>query len=405
MHEAEAEIGRFIAMLDEAFRCAGAAGGLPAELKAAVLATPRHRFVHRFRLPREDVLNDFDAEPARHLAAIYSDQVLVHVDDAGEALASTNSQPSYILSLLDMLKLQPGHRVLEIGAGSGWLVALMAHLVGPQGHVTGVEILADLAALSRLDLAALGLANVTIHAGDGTHGCAAGAPYDRVIITAATWDVPVALLDQVAEGGLLVIPIAQRGGDCQVTLLRRTGNHLRAERSVLGFFVDLVGATQQDSRARVTLDSLPLWQDVGGAPCLRHPFWLGAAEEDRPGAAALQFRAFLRRTESGFALFGRQDDPSWPGFGLIDEAARSLAVCHAGEVLGYGTPSAARGLARAFERWAQSGLPGQSAFDLEIVRAAAAPAPSDGVWIEPRGESTLVWRLQASSEAWRMLLR
>jgi len=87
---------RFIAMLDDAFRHYGSPEGLPPRLQDAVAATPRHRFVHRFRLG-DGPLQDLDAEPDQTLPAIYSDQVMRHVDAAGELLPSSNSQPSYVL--------------------------------------------------------------------------------------------------------------------------------------------------------------------------------------------------------------------------------------------------------------------------------------------------------------------
>ncbi len=208
---------RFLTMLDAAFNGYGVPDGLPARLRAAVTATPRHRFVHRFRIG-DGPLRDNDEDPAQNLSDVYSDAVMRHVDGMGEPLPSSNSQPSYVMFLLHLLGLRDGQAVLEIGSGSGWLAAIMARLVGPQGRVTGVELIDELAGQSRADLDALGLPNVEIIAGDGTRGHAARAPYDAAIITAATWDVPVALLDQVVEGGRMLIPVELRSGDgCDVT--------------------------------------------------------------------------------------------------------------------------------------------------------------------------------------------
>ena len=146
-------LARFLDMLDSAFRRYGVPDGLPERFRDAVAATPRHMFVHRFRLsggPTRDridegALRDNDADPVGQLADIYSDAVMIHVDAAGVQLPSTNSQPSYVLWLLDLLDLRPGQRVLEIGSGSGWLAAVMARLVGKNGHVTGMEIIPELA--------------------------------------------------------------------------------------------------------------------------------------------------------------------------------------------------------------------------------------------------------------------
>ncbi len=273
-------MARFLDTLDAAFRGYGVPHGLPPLYRDAVIATPRHRFVHRFRIG-DGPLRDIDVDPAQNLPDIYSDAVMQHVDAKGDLLPSSNSQPSYVLFLLHLLGLEQGQAALEIGSGSGWLAAIMAYLVGPEGKVVGIELLPDLAAQSRTDSEALSFGNVTIITGDGTRGHPAGAPYDRAIITAATWDVPAALLDQVAGGGRVLVPVELRGGDgCDVTVLQRQGAVLVAERSVPGWFVPLQGGGQ-DRRADALASppageatgrrSLPLGIDGnhGAAPAAR----------------------------------------------------------------------------------------------------------------------------------------
>jgi hypothetical protein len=133
----------------------------------------------------------------------------------------------------------------------------------------------------------------------------------------------------------------------------------------------------------------------------------------RPGGAASlapQFSAFLGRTEPGFAVF----DPPVMGqgwqflsagtFGLVDAAARSVALCKDGALLGYGPPAAASRLAAAFRRCAAFGLPGMAAFGLAVLRREVAPPPTGFLWVEPRGATALVWRLPDDALAWRDLL-
>jgi protein-L-isoaspartate(D-aspartate) O-methyltransferase len=234
---------RFVAMLDTAFRCHGAAG-LPPRFSEAVQAVPRHRFVHRFRAG-DGRVRDFDSEPEDSLKLIYSDLVLAHVGAGGDALPSTNSQPSFVLWLVHLLDVRPGQKILEIGSGSGWLAGILAHLVGPEGHVTGMEILGPLAARSRLDLAACGLGDVTILAQDGALGCAAAAPFDRVIITAGVWDLPATLFEQVASEGRVLAPVEVSGSSaCRVVLLRHVGERFIETRAMRGWFVPLSGPSQ-----------------------------------------------------------------------------------------------------------------------------------------------------------------
>ena len=391
---------RFLAMLNDAFHRFGVAGGLPARLREAVAATPRHRFVHRFRVA-DGPLRDNDAEPEENLSVIYSDAVMRHVDAAGEPLPSSNSQPSYILYLLHLLNVERGHAVLEVGSGSGWLAAVMAHLAGPQGRVVGVELISGLAAQGRADLAALGIGNVQVVTGDGTKGYADAAPYDRAIVTAATWAVPPPLLDQVAEGGLALVPVELRSGDgCDVTLLRRQGHALVAEHVVPGWFVPLLGESQD--RAALPRHALP------GAAAERFALPLGMADPGSPSPVAAQFRAFLGRTEPAFigpqtAQDGWPIEVSTPPFGLSDEPSGSTALWQAGEIVCFGGRAAASRLAHAYARWAALGLPGADAFRLEVHCADAAPAATDRLWVEPRGHTVLAWRLRPGVGNWQAL--
>src|SRR5262249_18638142 len=131
-------------------------------LLEAVAATPRHLFVSTFLYQGEELIRP--THP-RYLEIIYSNEVLVYERD-GAALCSTSSEPGFILHLLQLLNIQPGDHVLEIGAGAGWLSALMGHLVGAQGTVLGIEIDAGLAHQAKHNLATLGRANVEVRAGD-----------------------------------------------------------------------------------------------------------------------------------------------------------------------------------------------------------------------------------------------
>jgi len=410
-------IARFIAMLDDAFRGYGEPEGLPPRLRDAVAASPRHRFVHRFRLG-DGPVQDLDAEPDQALPAVYSDQVMRHVDEAGDLLPSSNSQPSYVLWLLHLLGLAPGQAVLEIGSGSGWLAAVMGWLVGPAGKVVGIELIPGLAQQSRTDLAALGVGKIEIVTGDGAQGHSAGALFDRAFITAATWDLPAVLFEQVADRGRVLVPVELRDGSgCEVTVLRRQGAVLVDEQAVPGWFVPLLGPGQDRGAACRRLDTLPFWSEVRGAPSVRCALPLGASPGDGPAPIAAQFRAFLGRTEPGMAAFTADADAGWtpwrpvpPGsrpmspFGLVDEADRSVALWDGGELIGYGGLAAAIRLARAYARWAELGLPGMGAFGLEIHRAGAAPASSDRCWVEPRGVTALAWRLKPGAASWQDLL-
>ena len=191
------------------------------------------------------------------------------------------------------------------------------------------------------------------------------------MITAAVWDFPTMLFDQVAEGGLVLMPVELRGGGCQVSVFRRDGEAFVAERAVPGWFVPLVGAGQQRPRLRSALSELPFWNEIDHATPLRLPLPLATGPEGGGGSAVAAFRAFLGRTEPGFTVFGdgepAEQRPWLPAepFGIVDAAGRSVAVWSGGELTGYGGPGAMRSLARAYKRWASLGLPGLAGLGLQ----------------------------------------
>lgn len=121
----------------------------------------------------------------------------------------TNSQPSTVAAMLRLLAVHRGHRVLDVGAGSGWSTALLAHLVGPTGSVRGVELELELVRFGRANLAATRRPWASIEpAHPGVLGLPEGAPYERVLVSAMARELPDELVDQLADHGRMVVPVA-----------------------------------------------------------------------------------------------------------------------------------------------------------------------------------------------------
>jgi len=149
----------------------------------------------------------------------------------------TISQPYIVALMTEALALQGDERVLEVGTGSGYQTAILAELVT---EVYSVEILPRLAEQARATLEDLGYRNVHIRLGDGSEGWAEHAPYQGILVTAAPPQVPPALLEQLAEGGRLVIPVGVQSQELELHTRRPEG--FRVERLAAVRFVPLVGS-------------------------------------------------------------------------------------------------------------------------------------------------------------------
>jgi protein-L-isoaspartate(D-aspartate) O-methyltransferase len=152
---------------------------------------------------------------------------------------ATISQPYTVAVMLEALQPQLGEHCLDIGAGSGWVSALLAALVGLDGQVIAVERLALLAVAAKRALASCGVENVMYIVGDAHNGWPDEAPYDCIHVAAATNDTPKALIDQLAMGGRLIIPVGEFVQE--LVLITKISDTRTTERRIPGFqFVSLV---------------------------------------------------------------------------------------------------------------------------------------------------------------------
>jgi len=136
----------------------------------------------------------------------------------------TISQPTTIMLMLDALDVHQGMKVLEVGTGSGYTSALLSHLVGPYGKVFSLELDAGLALAAEKRLSAIAN-NIAVLVRDGWEGLAEEAPFDRIIVTAGTETIPPALVEQLKDPGVMVIPVGPLSG--------QTGLKVRKEKGAL----------------------------------------------------------------------------------------------------------------------------------------------------------------------------
>jgi len=137
------------------------------------------------------------------------------------ACGQTISQPYLVAYMTEQLDVSPEHRVLEVGTGSGYQAAILSRLAK---EVVTVERYRTLAEAARARLETLGMSNVSVLAEDGLTGAAARGPFDRIMVTAAAEDIPQALVEQLAEGGIMVLPVGpHRGTQDLVKVTKRQG--------------------------------------------------------------------------------------------------------------------------------------------------------------------------------------
>jgi protein-L-isoaspartate(D-aspartate) O-methyltransferase len=154
----------------------------------------------------------------------------------------TISQPYIVALMTELLELSGDERVLEVGTGSGYQAAVLSKLAE---KIYSLERIPELAEQARVRLSDLGSSNVEVHVGDGSEGLPDHAPFDGILVTAAAPRVPEALKEQLADGGVLVLPVGSRAGQI-LERWRREGDLYRAEKIAPVAFVPLIGSQGWD---------------------------------------------------------------------------------------------------------------------------------------------------------------
>lgn len=365
---------------------------------AAFESVPRHVFV-----------------PELPLAQAYQDEALVIKYGADGVPVSSSSQPAMMAIMAEQLDLRPGQRVLEIGTGTGYNAAVLAHIVGPGGRVVTVDIDGGLVARARAGLDATGYPDVRVIQADGGYGDPAGAPFDRIIVTAGAWDIAPAWLEQLTPGGRLVLPLAIRGIQFSVALDRRDGRWVSASAFRCGF-VRMTGAFADPESFLpvggqgvfaqpadgVGVDAAALAQALARPPAnvpagviitgrddlADLDLWLAITE---PGLARLAFLETGRPRGGGPLPLGGlagQDSSGLPGVcGLAEPGLYGAAP---GEALlrGYGPGGAglARHLAGRAAQWDSSGRPGAADLVLTVALRDGEARPSPEASPMPHGQ-------------------
>ncbi len=216
------------ATLVETLRSKGCLGS-PAIAEAFAIV-PRHLFV-----------------PDVSIGEAYRDRSIATKRLPDGEVVSSSSQPEIMAIMLEQLDVRPGQHVLEIGAGTGYNAALLAHLVGPTGRVTTIDIDDDIVAAARRHLNAIGTTTVRVMCADGWAGDVEGAPYDRIVLTVGAHDVSPAWRAQLTPGGRLLLPLSLPAIQASVAFEKR-GGVLESVSARGCFFMRLRGAAALSMR-------------------------------------------------------------------------------------------------------------------------------------------------------------
>lgn len=317
-----------------------ASGWVRTERVASALeAVPRGRFV----------------PPAFSDQAYANEVVFTKRDDTDGTALSSVSAPWLVAGMLERLAPRTGDRVLEVGSG-GWNAALLRHMVGSEGHVTTVDIDADVVDRAVHTLADSPWQDVHIVHGDGRAGYRRDAPYDKIMITVQASRVEPAWLDQLAPAGTLVVPLRVRGMGRLVTFTAENGHWRGGGWEQCGFVRMRGEGAAQDSgtsfqvgggvRLRVHDSALPQAEAlVDAAVHARQEMWsgvtVGVAERTRP-LVDLWLATVLER-------YGRLLDDAPPGGGNVTPLPGGSSATWTGATLAYVTMRAADDSGTRFE--------------------------------------------------------
>lgn len=219
-------------------------------MKAMIASPDLTRQAERERMVKEQIVRRGTKDPAvlramrkvpRHAFIPEAEANLAYQDQPVPiGYGQTISQPAVVAFMTEALGLNGTEKVLEVGTGSGYQAAILAEIVS---KVFSIEIIEALAGRAAETLGRLGYSNVQVRAGDGNAGWMEEAPYDAIIVTAASEQLPQALLDQLAMGGRLIAPVGK--GHQTLVLIRRTSKGYERTELLPVMFVPMTGGKQQ----------------------------------------------------------------------------------------------------------------------------------------------------------------
>ncbi|MFE4976089.1 methyltransferase, FxLD system [Kitasatospora sp. NPDC056651] len=365
--------------------------------------------------------------PGFPLEAAYADNPTYTKTDGSGTQISAASQPAIVALMLEQLGARPGQRVFEAGAGTGVNAAYLATIVGPDGHVIAVDVDDDLVDGARKHLADAGITNADVVLGDGALGHPDAAPFDRLIATVSTSEMPTAWLQQVKPSGRIVLPLRLRGTASRTIAFERGENGWVSVDDQLAVFMPLRGS-MDDARRTVTLthegdltvqvhkdqtDAVDADLLLGILDTERHDVWTGVTI---PAGTTYEYQdlwlaltlpnSLMRMSVTGNArergvnpMFG------WGAMATVDADSLAYLTLRPGEpdpdgrktyetgVIGHGPTGAALAdlVAEQIRTWNTGFRSRPLRFELPDTPATADPAAGRFVLSRPHHPITVTW--------------
>jgi len=354
-------------------------------LKEALFKVPRHLFIEQYyemQGVKRVILVDANHPTDEQLKVIYSDRGLMIRELPNHSAAS---QPSLVLGMLEDLKVEAGKKVLEIGTGSGWNAGILAFGIGDDRLVYSIDIQPDLIESARAHLRAAGFTRVNLVAGDGGYGWAEEAPFDRIIITVGSPDIPPSWCEQLASGGILLVPLKTGGIGDPVLRLQRHNGRLEGEFTQWSGFQTLQGNFWSGSEDLLE----PPWDSLIDKLLSQVP-----KKFTLPEPMDINCLFFLRLKGERFqALLDYERKIGWHPTIFNYETESIFVTSREALIQVYGDVAAAERLVLGLKEWIALGRPRFTDYSVEIVDVDFSSSRANE-WIDKRPYTTLKLSLE-----------
>ena len=360
-------------------------------VEEAFCSVPRHLFVDRYSQDNQLVEVDSQCPTEAQLKKIYSNEALVTHLHHGVPTSST-SQPSLVADMLEQLLLEPGMKVLEIGAGTGWNAALMGHIDGPKGCVYSIDIQSDVAQRARNHIQRLGSQNVKIITCDGGYGYHKASPYDRIITTVNCPEVSPYWMEQLAEGGALLITLRDMEGSSWCLLMRlwKRKDHLKGEVLSLPGFMMLQGRYGTEV-VRPSVEERLNVIKAERQSCAKPAPWRRLLLPSNARKWMLDNLVFFAYLE------GMSIERIGERYALRSKDSESVCVTDDEQIEIYGSDDVYQALEEITCKWIRLGAPWRTSYLVEVWPLHISKRKPKNGWLVRRQYTQLIFRLKKNS--------